>query len=248
MMYDDRMRIETPEGVDLELTLAGLGSRVGSAIVDALIRGVLYVSVLLLFGLSIWGGGIVPGSGFLTAIPIVLIFFIEVGYDIVFETLASGRTLGKRVTGLRVLRIDGSPVDFRSSAVRNLLRIVDGPLTGYIAGAISVLATSKNQRLGDLAAGTVVVRDRVAEVRTTEVSYLYADGSEPLALDATALSREDVATLRRFLARRSGLDPVVRARLASELSQRLRAKVSGVPEHINPERLIEEIVRTRLGG
>jgi uncharacterized RDD family membrane protein YckC len=246
-MYDDRMRIETPEGVDLELTLAGLGSRVGSAVVDAVIRGLLYVAILLLVGVSIWGGGVDPGSGFLTAILIVLIFFIEVGYDIAFETLASGRTVGKRIAGLRVLRIDGSPVDFRSSAIRNLLRLVDGALTGYLAGVISVLVTSKNQRLGDLAAGTVVVRDRVAEVKTTGVSYLYADGTEPLALDATAVSREDVATLRRFLERRSDLDPVARTRLANELSQRLRMKVSGVPEHVNPERLIEEIVRTKSG-
>jgi hypothetical protein len=155
-------------------------------------------------------------------------------------------TLGKRMVGIRVVEEDGDYVGFGAAVVRNLLRLVDGALTGYLAGLIAVLVTSRNQRLGDLAAGTVVVRERTAEPATSGAGYLYAD-AEPLALDATAVSREDVATLRRFLERRSDLDPAARTRLAGELSLRLRTKVSGVPEHVNPERLIEEIVRVKSG-
>lgn len=243
MTYDDRIRIETPEGVDLELTLAGLGSRMGSAILDALVRGVLYIVLTILAGAGSTSSPDV--AGLIGAFLLALIFLIEVGYDIAFETLGSGRTIGKRAAGLRVLRSDGSPVDFRSSAVRNLLRLIDGPGTAYIAGTISILMTSRNQRVGDLAAGTIVVRDRLGQSQATDVNYIYARENESVTLDATALTMEELATLRRFLERRTQLAPAARMRLAIELADRLRWKVAGVPEFTNPEHLIEEVVRAK---
>src|SRR5437868_3232179 len=158
MEYEDRLTIATPEGVDLELTLAGVGSRFASAIVDYLIQAAIIIGLGLVLGL---GAGLSPdASGFAAALWTVLAFLLFVGYDIAFEVLASGRTPGKRMNGLRVVREDGGPVTFPISAVRNVLRIVDILPGTYLVGMVSILVARRNQRLGDFAAGTLVVRER----------------------------------------------------------------------------------------
>ena len=89
----------------------------------------------------------------------IISFAIYFGYDVAFEVLANGRTPGKRWTGLRVLRDDGRPVDLLSSAIRNVVRLVDGLPLSYLPAMVSILVTQRNQRLGDLAASTIVVRE-----------------------------------------------------------------------------------------
>src|SRR6185295_6811110 len=93
------------------------------------------------------------------AIASVATFLISFGYDVAFEVLANGRTPGKRWTGLRVLRDDGRPVDLLSSAIRNVVRLVDGLPLSYLPAMVFIIATKRNQRLGDLAASTIVVRE-----------------------------------------------------------------------------------------
>ena len=112
MQYEDRITIPTPEGVHLELALAGVGSRFASAIVDFVIQAALLIAVFV-------GGIVVFGSGGFTVAAItVTSFFVLAAYDILFEVFASGRTPGKGLNGLRVVRTDGSPVGFFTSAVR----------------------------------------------------------------------------------------------------------------------------------
>ena len=94
-------------------------------------------------------------SGGAFAISAFLIFFV---YDVAFEVLAGGRTPGKRWNGLRVVRTGGQPVGFVSSTIRNLLRVVDLLPGFYLVGIVSILVTKRNQRVGDLAAGTIVAR------------------------------------------------------------------------------------------
>ncbi|HEV7685083.1 MAG TPA: RDD family protein, partial [Acidimicrobiia bacterium] len=161
MTYDDRISIPTPEGVELELVLAGLGSRLVAAIVDQLIKLAVFLALFVL-------GGALSGDnagGFLVAVLVVASFLVFFGYDVAFETLASGRTPGKRAAGLRVVRLGGEPVGFLASAVRNLLRLVDSLPGIYAVGAVCILFSSRNQRLGDLAAGTLVVRERTAAAK-----------------------------------------------------------------------------------
>src|SRR4051794_13437734 len=151
MTYEDRIHIATPEGVDLELTLAGLGSRVGGAVIDAAIKGItLLVLGILLAVVGAFTSGALTAVG--VGVLIVFAFGVEFGYDIAFEVLGGGKTLGKRALGTKVMRASGAAVDLRSSAIRNLLRLVDGQLTGYICGTLMILLSSKNQRLGDVAA------------------------------------------------------------------------------------------------
>lgn len=243
MDYEDRISIPTPEGVEMELVLAGLGSRLVAALLDTLIQGTLLVA-LWVVGLAL----AVPsdGGGVLAAIVIVLSFLVFFGYHPVFETLASGRSPGKRAAGLRVVRQGGEPPGFLASAVRNLLRLVDFLPTMYAIGAVSILLSSKNQRLGDLAAGTLVVRERRAALAAPPVAPGdWAAADRYAAWDVSAITPFELVTVRRFLDRRRELDPEARARLARELADRLWPKVAGAPEGASPEQFLEGLAAAK---
>jgi uncharacterized RDD family membrane protein YckC len=265
MLYEDRMAVATPEGVTLEFTLAGVGSRFVAALLDVLVQGALLIAVAVLTAVLRPSLG-----GFVEAFAALAAFLIFFAYDIAFETLASGRTLGKRWTGLRVVRVSGAPVGFVTSAVRNLLRLVDILPTAYLVGIITILATGRNQRLGDLAAGTIVVRERQAAVPgipSAAAASTAGDGSasgwagwtgwtqasgtgglapdELAAWDVSSVTAEEVAAVRQFLARRASLVPAARVQLGRELAGRLRPKVVGPPERIGPENFLEALVAAK---
>jgi uncharacterized RDD family membrane protein YckC len=189
--YEDVISIDTPEGVPLELTLAGVGSRFLAAIVDTTIQ----VGMLLLIVLFVSLAG---SSGPVTAMGTILAFLVFLGYDILFETKASGRTPGKHLTGLRVVRRGGGPVGFRTSAVRNLLRVIDLLPGMYLVGIVCVLVTKQNQRLGDLAAGTLVLREIKATVPTAPVAPATADlVDEVVTWDVSGVTADAVPASHR---------------------------------------------------
>src|SRR5688500_1158817 len=149
--FEDRLAIATPEGVEVELTLAGVGSRFIAGAIDFSIQIVVIVALsVVLRQLGDAGFAIFTSASFL------LIFF----YDVLFEVLGGGRTPGKRACGLRVVASGGRPITLGRSAVRNILRIIDILPGFYAVGMVVVFATPRNQRIGDLVAGTHVVRDR----------------------------------------------------------------------------------------
>jgi uncharacterized RDD family membrane protein YckC len=254
MLYEDRMAVATPEGVTLEFTLAGVGSRFVAALLDALIQGLLVLAVMLLFAGIL--GDVLGGWG--VAVVFIAGFLVLFGYDIAFETLASGRTLGKRWTGLRVVKNSGAPVTFTTSAVRNLMRLVDILPTAYLVGIVTILATSKNQRLGDLAAGTIVVRERTASAAPAVSAGGWAGWTPPAPAgvggvsaddlagwDVSQVTPEEVAAVRQFLARRGSITYDARRRLGWELANRLRPKVAGPPDGIGPENFLEALVAAK---
>lgn len=224
MEFDDRVTIATPEGVTLDLTLAGIGSRLTAAVLDLLVQGTIIIALTIVSRLLNHGGGAVA-----VAIATVLSFGVVFGYDVLFETLVAGRTPGKRWTGLRVVRSDGRPVTFLVSAVRNLLRLIDFLPFSYAVGAISVLVSPRNQRLGDLAAGTLVVRERKGNersaVRSTAELWSESAPVDTEGWDVSAVTADELAAVRQFLQRRRDLQSDARARLARHLADQLRAKV-----------------------
>jgi uncharacterized RDD family membrane protein YckC len=242
--YEDRVTIETPEGLDLQLTLAGVGSRFTSALVDNLIQLLLVAALGLILGLGI---GLAPDEGgFAVAVWTLGSFLVFVGYDVSFEVLASGRTPGKRLNGLRVVREGGEPVTFLASATRNVLRLIDMLPSLYLVGCISVLVTKRNQRLGDLAAGTLVVRERRA-VSTRPALRRW--GRAPRALpeasassDTTAITDEELAAVSSFLERRNELTWDARNQVALTLADRLRPKVAGPLVGYAAEQFLEALV------
>jgi uncharacterized RDD family membrane protein YckC len=233
--YEDRVTIATPEGVDLDLRLAGLGSRFAAQTIDLVIEAVIIVAAgfALVGGDAFSEGSVASGLG--AGVFSVVFFLVILGYDILFEVLASGRTPGKRWTGLRVVRTGGEPIRFLASAIRNLFRLVDFLPFGYLVGSIAILATRQNQRLGDLVAGTLVVRERGGELRRRETQPPPAPPDADLAWDVSAITPEELGAVRSFLARREGLTPDARASLAGTLADRLRAKVPGAEATLSDE-------------
>jgi uncharacterized RDD family membrane protein YckC len=232
MEYEDTTRISTPEGVELELRLAGLGSRFSAELIDILIKGVLLGALALLAFLAL--GGVAA-----TVVFTVGVFAAVVVYDVVFEVRSAGATPGKRALGTRVLLEDGSPVGLRASAIRNVIRLIEGFALLYIPAIIAVLATRRNQRLGDLAAGTVVARatqEGGPAFRRLPAAGEYADW------DVSAVTQEELAAVRSFLGRRFGFEPAVRYQLAATLAAKLGPKVSGGPPYDQqPERFLEQL-------
>jgi uncharacterized RDD family membrane protein YckC len=217
----DKLRIETPEGVTLEVTLAGAGSRAGACLVDSLILAVMAFVILaatVFIGFADTSEDVVM---FIIGIGVLLTFAVIFGYYLLFETLNGGRTPGKAAFGLRVIRLDGRPLGFAAVAVRTLLRFIDLLPAFYGVGLISILVTARNQRLGDLAAGTVVI----ADPKAVAPQLLLPDVEELPRWDVTAVTDQEVNLVRAFAERRLGLRQPRRGELAAGIAGRLRPKV-----------------------
>lgn len=254
MEYEDRITISAPEGIAVDYTLAGLGSRFLADLVDIAIRVIGLAAVLALLTL-------VGASDNIRLITFLIGgFFVLFGYDIAFEVWGAGRTPGKRWNGLRVLMADGRPVTFGPSAVRNLMRVIDIWATAMIAGSVSIIATKHNQRLGDLAGGTIVVRERragtvrfgapAARTTTAAPAAPAAEGAASVpggtariaGVDVTAITASELSAIRDFLSRRDRLSADARTRVARTLAETLAAKVGGLPPGgLPPEQMLETI-------
>jgi uncharacterized RDD family membrane protein YckC len=235
VLLDDRVTIATPEGVSLELVLAGVGSRFVARLLDTLIQAVI------IFALEL-GIYATSAPGVVRALARVLLFLVIFAYDIPFEVFNRGRTIGKVAAGIRVVGDLGEPVHFFTSAIRTILRVVDFLPVFYIAGVVSMVATQRDQRLGDLAAGTLVVRERFPGI-ATEVSAPATVPVEAVATwDVSALGPDDLATIHQFLDRRLALPIPVRAHFAAELAARVGPLVAGAPYGTHPEYLLEGVV------
>src|SRR5205085_2319542 len=147
------------------------------------------------------------------------------------ETLWRGRTLGKAAMGLRVVTTEGGPVRFRHAAIRAALGMVDFFATSGAAAVISVLATRNNQRLGDLVAGTMVLRERTGLPPPQAAEFTVPAGLESYAasLDVSGMTADDYAAVRAFLLRAPGLDYRVRYQLALGLADPLSDRVRPMP-------------------
>ena len=234
MHYEDRLTIATPEGVELDLTLAGLGSRFVAGGIDLTIKVILVVLLAIAFAL-------LGDIGIAIVIPMLAL--VVFAYDVLWEVLGQGRTPGKRWAGLRVVRGDGAPVDLRASLVRNILRLIDGWPLMYVPTVVLIVATRRNQRLGDLAADTTVVRPLRAAAQPHIPSL--AAGLPAPDWDVSAVSDEDLAALRAFLERRAALDAAARARIAGRLEAALRERVGGATE-ADTERFLEGVAAAKL--
>ena len=156
--YRQRLQVETPEHVTLDLEIAGVGSRALAAIIDlAVLVGSAFG--VLIFLAIVGGFGLVIGSvgG---AILLLAGFAVWTGYFILFEGLRRGQTPGKRMVGIRVVSDTGNAVSLGAAAARNLLRLADFLPPPYLIGGLLVALHPRGKRLGDMVAGTVVARDR----------------------------------------------------------------------------------------
>jgi uncharacterized RDD family membrane protein YckC len=238
----DKLSIDTPEQVALDFSLASIGSRFLALAVDSLIQAGATVAILLLAGLAVLiSGRSVEGAGaWALAVVILAWFLITQGYFAFFEAIWNGQTPGKRVIGLRVISVTGRPISVFEAILRNVVRIADQLPGIYAFGIISIFVTERNQRLGDLAAGTVVVHERAVEPED-RVS-VDEDATAAVTMHGAArLAGEEISVLELFLRRRSQLGNYERLRMSRQLAARLRDRL-GITAEMPHEQLIEEVM------
>jgi uncharacterized RDD family membrane protein YckC len=269
----DHHSIDTPELVAIEMPLAGIGSRFIALLVDMLIWIAGVIALLILFSL------LAPAfqafnrlsAQWVTAIVIFILFLFQWGYFTLFEAFWNGQTPGKKVAKIRVIQRSGRAIGILESMARNFIRVIDmTPFPLYAVGIVSVFVTRQHQRLGDLAAGTLVIRDHPEEsplwgdagTRTFTAASLSSSltpqthpSPQSLPLEPhmrvnlppgqiAKLSASDLEVLESFLSRRLDMPLDTRAALAERISTALRAK-SGLelPPGVSTETFLEATAR-----
>jgi len=229
---DRKVDLETPEQVTISLPLAGVGSRMAAYGLDLVIR--LALSLLIAIP-AIFVVVNFPGLGSHALGGAVIGYFcLHFGYYVYFEVVHRGQTPGKRRMGLRTVKLSGAPVDFAASALRNILRVVDWLPGFYGIGVVCMFSTTLEQRLGDLTAGTVVVREKLigsALDQPVEPGDDYAETCRQLQLVhpdriQPNLGKDEAQALARLLGRLPGVDADAGQRLMERLVHRLRGKVA----------------------
>ena len=270
----DQLSIDTPELVQLEFPIAGLGSRSLACMFDYFLQFVAFVLfVVLVFWLAsgVKSSALAaktsdPSGVWATAIFVLIIFLVQWGYFTLFEAFWGGRTPGKRLFRLRVMEQSGRSITFMDSLSRNLLRVVDGLPGWYLVGGIFVFSTQRCQRLGDMVAGTIVIHEQKMAApmwdenaaRTFTASMTEPVSPEPrvrtsgLAADAIAkLSLDDVEVMESFEARRLDLPVEAGNALAAKLVMQMAEKMGiGLPEGMGPVDFLAGIAfeRRSMGG
>jgi len=251
MKFSRRIILKTPESVNLEFTLAGIGSRVYALIIDytlwfLLLAAFVIVGSLLaaqIVDLVVQLGGEDEIGLWLVAIGLLAWFAIYVGYFVAFETLWQGQTPGKRFAKIRVIQDTGRPITVYQATLRSLLRPIDDFL---FLGFFLIVLSPKEKRLGDLVAGTIVVqveRPRVTETLRTSDMAKRAASRLLDTLDLSPVLPDDFAIIRDYLQRRSLLTPPANDRLAHQLAAQLKTilGINTLPPGLTDELFLEAI-------
>lgn len=231
--------IETPERVPLHFALASIGNRFLACAIDHTIQwlalGLIFLVGMVLSNISVFQSLFESAPKWVRAVMLILLFLTFASYFAFFEWLWSGQTPGKRWMKLRVIREDGRPITFWEASVRNFLRVLDMfPPPFYSIGLISVFSTSRDQRVGDMVAGTVVVREREAEA--PEFAQVFAApvtdpalrrSFKPVEFTAslTLLTDSEIQVVETFLRRRWDLSDLPRQWMAWRVSMPILFKI-----------------------
>ena len=237
-----RLEVETSDHVVLRYDLAGGGNRGFAALIDFIVATLIFIGAFFMFTLFAGMVGFESASPFF-GIAALLTFAVAWSYFILLEWLGNGQTIGKRIFGLRVIADDGAPAGFTAVLVRNLVRIVDFLPGFYGFGLLAIVVSSRSQRLGDLAAGTFVVR-----APRPQLDYFSLRTVTPLGAGAHVETRvlpgEAQRLVREFVAREGKLAPDHRARVAKQLADRLRPYAREVDPGLGDVELIRAIARS----
>jgi uncharacterized RDD family membrane protein YckC len=265
----DQLSIDTPEQVSIRFPVAGLGSRFLAILTDSIVQVIAYAILVLVFVLIAssapkTSGGALSHTGekWLVAGIILFHFLMYWGYFALFETFWNGQTPGKRLCKVRVIQQSGRQITFFEALTRNLLRVIDLLPGCYLIGVITMLCNHQHQRLGDLAAGTIVIHERPTEQPLwggNGPRTITAGAFEPIApeaafqhrdeltLPADAVGRltpEDLSVIDRFFSRILDMELDTRAHIAERLATQMSEKMNlPQPADTKPERFLEAIAR-----
>jgi uncharacterized RDD family membrane protein YckC len=268
-LSSDQLTIDTPEQVSIRFPVAGLGSRFLAILADSVVQAIAYAAfilVLLLVATSApkTSGGALTHTGekWLIAGLVLFHFLLYWGYFTLFETFWSGQTPGKKLFKIRVIQQSGRQITFFEAMTRNLIRVIDLLPGMYLTGVITMLCNRQHQRLGDLAAGTLVIHERPSNEplwsgsgsRTITAAAFAPSAPEPsffnreeptLPADAVArLTAEDHTVIDHFFSRILDMELDTRARIAERLAAQMSMKMGiPLPDRTKPERFLESIAR-----
>lgn len=245
MIAEDQLQISTPEGIRFSLKLAGPMVRFLASLIDFLIVMVVSMVIAMTFGML---GILSPDIA--SALMILGLFVLQVGYGITMEWSRQGQTIGKRAMGIRVVDASGLRLQLHQVVMRNLLRFVDSLPVFYLVGGVAMLLNRSLQRLGDLAANTVVVR--VGRVEEPDLEQLFAGKFNSLRKHPHLVARlrqkvsaDEAATALQAVLRRGELEDASRVELFRELGEHFRSKVEFPPdtvEGIADEQYVRNVV------
>jgi uncharacterized RDD family membrane protein YckC len=234
MSAQQQAGVVTPEAVRLEFQAANVGSRSAAFLLDFAIQGTVFFALAFAVGLLDDRVGLPSWVG--VTIFSVLAFLLLFGYPIAFETLTRGRSPGKAALGLRVVTVEGAPERFRHAAIRAVLGLVDFFLLFGGAAVVTTLVTARHQRLGDLVAGTLVLRERQVGATSAPVRFEVPRGAESVAeqIDASGLRPEDHELVRAFLLRAPSLSAARRHAVAVDVVVAIAPRLRAEPPHDVP--------------
>ncbi|MDY6785335.1 MAG: RDD family protein [Cyanobacteriota bacterium] len=251
MNFLNRIKIQTPESVELEFSLAGIGNRAQALFVDY-VYWLLTLLLLIVLGLWFafsWLDFLQDATGdsslalWYYAILGLIFFFVYMGYFVFFETLWQGQTPGKRRAKIRVICDDGRPVGLPQATLRALLRPVDDL---FFLGALMIMLSKREKRLGDWIAGTLVVQDEqartAADFPVAEQAREFGDRLLQTA-DLSALPPDDFAAIREYLQRRSDLLPDAKKQISLQLARNAREclAIAQIPKGITADLFLEAV-------
>ena len=255
MRLFNKITLQTPESVELEFTLAGIGNRAYALLIDYTILSIVSLCFLLLFYLLIWlfppfriietifgnSGGSPSLATWLLAILLLVVVSIYAGYFVFLETLWQGQTLGKRRVKIRVISDDGRPIKLQQATLRALLRPIDDIL---FLGVFFIVLGQREKRIGDWVAGTLVIQeaDSNSSISISQEAYTLADRLR-LEADLLRLTPEDFAVIKEYLHRRTDMIPEARRNLSQKLASRVKGIIvlEQVPQKVTANLFLEAV-------
>ena len=234
-MSDTAPSIVTPEAVILDFETAGVGSRTIAKLLDLFVQLAAFFAVVMVVGVGIGSAG--GGEAVAAVVIAISVFLILFGYPAIAETLWNGKTLGKAAMGVRAVTREGAPIRFRHAAVRSVIGLIEVYALSFIA-VISATASRNNQRVGDLAGGTIVIRERSADRHAVSLAFYVPAGYETYAqsLDVSSIDARQYQVIRSFLTRVLQLSPEARMAMALRLANPVAVELDHQPPAgIGPE-------------
>lgn len=225
---EDRIKVDTPEQISLEFPLAGIGSRFLALALDTVLQVLLYIAgIFAMIGAAKYAVSLPSWIAWLPrswapALLVIFLFCVYWGYFAFFEVVWKGQTPGKRLTGIRVIKNSGRPINVYEAIGRNLLRAVDWLPGMYITGVVCMMISRQNQRLGDHLVDSIVVHDkRAEEIRPDWSSNASKTSSNP---QISKVSPEELVLIETYLQRRHSLELGFRDATADKIARRITAK------------------------
>jgi uncharacterized RDD family membrane protein YckC len=237
-MSDDELTVQSVTGVDLTLKLAGPGTRSYAFVIDWHIRFLIAAAWMLVayfvFDLAL---SLKTAAGFLSILPAAIVYFL---YHPILETALRGRTPGKRMAGVRIVSRDGGPPGTSALLIRNVFRLIDSLPAAYMIGLISCFVTANRVRVGDMAAGTLLVLDNAAAEKSLLRIETLATRSQ-LSLDALEL-------VDQVLERWDSLDSPSRRQIARSLLHRLDPAADAAALEALPDPSLRAMLQAHLSS